>query len=179
MDPALGILLASAFALLFAHAAWHKWRELPRFAATLAAYRLLPKSLAAAGGYLVPLAESAVAVLLLVPGARPGAALTGAGLLLAYAFAIGVNLRRGRRDLDCGCTGPADRRPIAAWMVWRNGLLAMVLVAVAPAWGTRPVGGIDALTILAGLVALVLVYATVDRLVGQIMPRTAALRRGL
>ncbi len=179
MDPALGILLASAFALLFAHAAWHKWRELPRFAATLAAYRLLPRSLGAAGGYLVPLAESAVAMLLLVPAARPAAALLGVGLLLAYAFAIAVNLRRGRRDLDCGCTGPLDRRPIAAWMVWRNALLAIVLAAVAQPWSPRPIGGIDAVTILAGLVALVLVYATVDRLVGQIMPRTAALRRGL
>jgi hypothetical protein len=179
MDPALGILLASAFALLFAQAAWHKWRDRQRFAATLAAYRLLPSWLAAAGGYLVPLAESMVAVLLLVPPARPVATLCGAGLLLAYAMAIAVNLRRGRREIDCGCTGPADRRPIAAWMVWRNLMLAVVLGAIAPAWGARPIGGIDVLTILAGLVASVLVYGTVDRLVGQVMPRTAALRRGL
>jgi hypothetical protein len=179
MDPALGILVSCAFALLFAHAAWHKWREQQRFAATLAAYRLLPGWLTAAGGYLVPSVETAIAVLLLVPRARPLAALTGTVLLLTYGLAIGVNLRRGRRDLDCGCTGPADRRPIAAWMIWRNLVLAMVLGANVAAWGDRPIGRIDALTILAGLVAIVLVYATVDRLVGQVMPRTAALRRGL
>jgi hypothetical protein len=179
MDPALGILVACAFALLFAHAAWHKWRERERFAATLAAYGLLPGWLAAVGGYLVPLVETAVAALLLVPPARPAVALIGIMLLLTYALAIGVNLRRGRRDLDCGCTGPADRRPIAAWMVWRNLVLATLLAAIVPAWGVRPIGGIDALTILAGLVAIVPVYGTVDRLVGQVMPRTAALRRGL
>jgi len=179
MDPALGILVACAFALLFAHAAWHKWRERQRFAATLAAYGLLPGRLAAVGGYLVPLVETAVAALLLAPPMRSAAALAGIVLLLTYALAIGVNLRRGRRDLDCGCTGPADRRPIAAWMVWRNLVLAMLLAAIVPAWGDRPIGRIDALTILAGLVAIVPVYATVDRLVGQVMPRTAALRRGL
>jgi hypothetical protein len=178
MDPASGLLASSAFALLFAHAAWHKWRAPADFAATLAAYRLLPPPLAAAGGYLVPLAESAIAIALCAPGARRDAALAGATLLVVYACAVGINLRRGRRDLDCGCTGPADRRPIAAWMVWRNLLLAALLLATATPWNVRPLGPIDALTILAGLVAAVVVYAAVDRLLGQVMPRTAALRRG-
>ena len=31
----------------------------------------------------------------------------GALLLAVYALAMGVNLARGRRDLDCGCMGPA------------------------------------------------------------------------
>ena len=179
MDPALGMLLVSAFALLFAHAAWHKWRERMRFAATLSAYRLLPEPVAVASGYAIPFVETLIAALLFVPAARPPAALAGSALLVVYALAIGVNLSRGRRDLDCGCTGPGDRRPIAAWMVWRNTLLAVVLVLTVPTWGGRPLGAMDALTILGGLLAAVLVYATVDRLVGQVMPRTAALRRGL
>jgi hypothetical protein len=179
MDPALGILLDGAFTVLFAHAAWHKWQDRQRFAATLTAYRLLPPPLEMAGSVAVPVAETAVAVLLFVPWARAAAALIGSALLLLYATAMAVNLRRGRRDLDCGCAGPADRRPVAAWMVWRNGVLAASLAATVPEWGGRSLGPIDALTILAGIVAAVLVYATVDRLVGQVMPRTAALRRGL
>ena len=64
-------------------------------------------------------------------------------------------------------------------MVWRNGLLAMLLLAMVPGWGNRPLEAADGLTILAGFLAAVLVYATIDRLLGQVMPRAAALRRGL
>ncbi len=179
LDPAVGILVMWAFTVLFAHAAWHKWRELARFTATLAAYRMLPAQLVAVAGYGVALLETLLAALLCVPMARHGAAAAGSLLLVSYAIAIGVNLRRGRRDLDCGCTGPADRRSIAAWMVWRNGLLAMLLLAMVPGWGNRPLEAADGLTILAGFLAAVLVYATIDRLLGQVMPRAAALRRGL
>src|SRR5262249_14927936 len=69
-----------------------------------------------------------------------------AALLGLYAAAIAVNLARGRRHLDCGCTGPALRRPISGWLVLRN----LVLVAIAPAdlapLATPPLGGIDRLT---------------------------------
>jgi len=63
-----------------------------------------------------------------------GASAAGAALLLAYAAAIAINLQRGRRDLACGCGGPHERRPIAAWMVWGNLLLAGLLGAVLLPW---------------------------------------------
>ena len=44
--------------------------------------------------------------------ATPHAAAAAALLLALYAGAIGVNLARGRRDIDCGCGGPASRQPI-------------------------------------------------------------------
>jgi len=179
IDPVVGLLGSASFSVLFAHAAWHKWRDLPRFAATVAAYRALPEPLAAVAGYAIPAAEAGIAALLLTPPARTSAAVGGALLLLVYAGAIALNLSRGRRELDCGCAGPADRRPIAWWMVWRNAILAPLLLLTTLEWSRRPFAAADALTLVGGLAAAVLLYATVDRLVGQVMPRTAALRRGL
>jgi hypothetical protein len=100
-------------------------------------------------------------------------------LLIMYALAISLNLARRRIDLDCGCAGPADRRPIAAWMVWRNLLLALLLGSTLVPWSARPLTAVDAVTIVCGVLAATVVYAAVDRLLGQVMPRTAALRRGL
>jgi hypothetical protein len=178
MDPAPGLLISVAFALLFVQAAWHKLRGLAQFAATVRSYALLPASLSGLVGVAIPLAELLVAAALLVAGTRCVAAVAGAIMLLAYGVAIAVNLARERRDLDCGCTGPFDRRPIAAWMVWRNGILALMLLATTRPWVERPLMAVDGLTILAGLVAAALVYVTIDRLLGHVMPRTAALRRG-
>ena len=176
LDPGLGYVIVIALALLFAQAAWHKWRGLVQFGAVLLAYRLVPAPLAGPLRVAVPTCESAIALLLLPAATRPWAAAAGAMLLLAYAGAMAINLRRGRRDLDCGCTGPAERRPIAAWMVWRNALLAALLALGGLPWAARPLGATDAFTVGGGLLVFALLYAALDRLLGQIMPRSAALR---
>lgn len=176
VDPGVGYTAVLAFVLLFAHAALDKWRRLAEFGAVLANYRLFPAAAATALAALVPGLESLLALLLLPAVTRPWAAAGGATLLLAYAAAIGINLRRGRRDLDCGCAGPAERRPIAPWMVGRNILLAAALAVAGLPWSARPLAWIDFLTIGGGLAVLVLVYLSLDRLFGQVMPRTAALR---
>jgi len=46
IDPAIGAVLAGAFALLFVSAALHKLRSLQRFAEVFRAYRLLPEAVA-------------------------------------------------------------------------------------------------------------------------------------
>ena len=176
LDPAIGYVIAGAFTLLFVHAAIGKWRSIAEFRAVLENYRLFPPPLAAPLALIVPAMESAVAVALLGATTRAAAAVAGGTLLLGYAAAIGVNLRRGRLDLDCGCAGPADRRPIAGWLVWRNILLAAVLAGVIPPWSSRALGWLDLGTVAGGLVVLVLLYVASDRLLGQVMPRTATLR---
>ncbi len=176
LDPGIGYVMVSGFALLFAHAALAKWRGLAEFGAVLGNYRLFPAQLVSALAVLVPALESAVALLLLAAASRPWAAAAGATLLLGYGGAILVNLRRGRVGLDCGCSGPADRRPIAGWMVWRNLALAAALAAAGLPWSSRALGWTDAITVAGGLAVLVLLYVALDRLLGQVMPRTASLR---
>jgi hypothetical protein len=179
IDPAFGYLLSVGLALLFATAAFHKFRDLGRFSRVLAAYRVMPERLAQRLAWSFPCAELAVALALPWPRARHWAALAGAGLLLAYAAGMSLNLARHRRELDCGCTAAGRSRPIAAWMVWRNLILALAAVTGACAWSARPLTGVDWLSVAAGSAAAVALYAAVDRLLGELAPRTALLRGGV
>ena len=177
IDPAVAALLAGAFALLFASAARHKLLVPARFAAAFHAYQVVPPALGRLA-LLVPVLELAIAAALLAGDSRHGAAAAGAALLLTYAVAIAINLGRGRRDLDCGCGGPRERRPIGAWMVWRNfalgGLLGLLLLPQT----ARALDATDALTIGAGTVVAALLYMSVDVLFGRAAPQAARLRDG-
>ena len=177
IDPAVGALLAGAFALLFASAAFHKMLDLGRFTAAFRAYELVPPALSGVA-LLVPLIELVIAAALLAKRSRSPAALAGAALLLTYAVAIGVNLGRGRRDLDCGCGGPRERRPIGPWMVWRNVALAALLAALLLPWAPRPLGAADALTIGAGTAVAALLYMCVEVLLGRAAPQLRRARGG-
>ena len=175
IDPAVGALLAGAYALLFASAALYKLLDLERFAGVVRAYAVVPPALARMS-YLLPLLELTVAAGLLAAGSRRGAAAAGAGLLASYAAALAINLARGRRDLTCGCGGPNDRRPIATWMVWRNLALGAGLAAMLMRAGPRPMQVADALTIGGGTAVLALIYMSVDALLARVVPRAAQWR---
>ncbi len=177
IDPAVGALLASAFVLLFASAALHKLADPERFAAAFRAYELIPPPLLSLSR-AVPVLELAVAAALLPRASRSGAAAAGMALLLAYAVAIAVNLARGRRDLDCGCGGALERRTIGPWMVWRNVLLAALLALLLLPWSSRPLTGVDALTIAAGTAVAALLYMSLDALLARSGLQVAALRQG-
>jgi len=175
IDPAIGALLAGAFALLFIGAALQKLRSPERFAELFRAYRVVPDGVARLS-WLVPVLELTTGAGLLAGGSRAGACAVGAALLLSYAAAMAINLQRGRRDLACGCGAPGERRAIAEWMVWRNLLLAAGLAAMLLPWRTRAMTGADALTIGAGTAVAALLYMSVDRLLGRVAPGNALLR---
>lgn len=177
LDPDFGLLLAVLLAALFAIASWHKFTQPAQFEGVLGAYRILPAGLVPVVSRLVPLVELLVAAGLLIPASRAVASVLMAAVLLAYATGIAVNLRRGRVDLDCGCAGPNDRRPIAPWMLARNGLLALAALAAGLPWTARPLALVDALTVAGGAATVVFLYLSAERLLGQIIPRGNALRR--
>ncbi|HEY6924704.1 MAG TPA: MauE/DoxX family redox-associated membrane protein [Steroidobacteraceae bacterium] len=166
LDPAIGLLLSAASALLFASASAHKLRDLKRFDEIFRAYGLLTVVARVGLSWSVPVIELAVAGGMLFDASRPYAATGGIMLLLAYAAAITVNLKRGRRDLACGCGGPDERRPIAPWMVWRNILVASCLAATFTPWTTRLLTPTDAVTVVFGLLTLALIYLCADQLMG-------------
>ena len=162
IDPAVAGLLIASATLLFLSAAIHKLRDLWRFREVFAAYRLLPAARHLAP--IVPVLELAVAAGLLFENLRTLALGTGVALLLAYAVAIAINLARGRRDLDCGCAGPNDRRPISTWMVWRNVGTAILLAAALLPWSDRALVPTDGVTVGFGTACCALVYLCLDRL---------------
>ena len=156
MDPVVTLLARLGLALLFAVAALHKLRDRQRFEGIVADYRLLPDALVPVTAVGLPAAEIALAVGLLASVTAPGAALAATGVLAVYSVAIGVNLARGRRDIDCGCGGPGQA--LHPWLLGRNAVLAGVcLVAALPVAG-RPLTGVDLVTLALGLVALALLW---------------------
>jgi hypothetical protein len=177
LDPAIGILVVASVALLFASAGAHKFRDLRRFDEIFTAYGLVPAITPARISWAVPVLEIAVAAGLVIGVSRPYAAVLGIVLLLGYAAAIAVNLRRGHRDLACGCGGPDERRPIAPWMVWRNVLIALAVATVFTPWASRPLSITDGVTIAFGLLTIALVYLCIDQLLGNAQ-RSAHLLRG-
>ncbi len=176
IDPAMLLVLRGALCALFVTTATHKLRDVGAFHAAVQGYRLLPQdwTLPAAAGLIA--VEAGLAVALWLPGVAPVAALAAAALLLLYAAAIQVNLRRGRHHLDCGCSGAAQRQPIRAALVVRNAGLALAAVAAALPAGDRGLAWLDAVTIAGAVAVLALLYVAADGLLAG-APRLAHLRR--
>jgi hypothetical protein len=177
MDPVIDLTLRAALSLLLLAAASHKARDLARFRATLADYRLLPGGLVSPGAAVVVGVEAAVAAALLAPALRAPGLLAAAALLVVYGAAIGINLARGRRHIDCGCAGPAVRRPISGWLVARNAALAALALAGLVPVRPRALVWMDALTVVGGTALLAAVYASLDRMIAD-APALARLRSG-
>lgn len=178
IDPVMGYWIVIGIAFLFVSAGIQKLRDLNHFSGIVVAYRLLPQTLARQVAWLIPCLELAVAMLLLGwSGQQPAAALPAATLLILYASGLAINLARGRRDLDCGCVSARGRRPIAAWMVWRNLLLALALGISALPWSPRALSGADLMILACAVTVTATLYAAVDRLLGDIVPTTRASRR--
>jgi hypothetical protein len=176
LDPAFGYLIVAGVALLFASAGIHKVRGVARFTEIFVAYRVLPNVLGRRISRLIPCFEVAIAIALLWEPSRRMAVIAAIAALIAYALGMGLNLLRGRRDLDCGCGTARDRRPIAGWMVWRNLFLAAALGSAALPWSPRALNSTDLLTVMGGLIVAVALYAAVDRLLGDVAPKAMMLR---
>jgi hypothetical protein len=175
VDPVVVAVLRGALALLFVVAAAHKLRDRGSFRTTLDAYAVLPVPLVGAIAALVPLLELAVAVLLVASRTLRWGVAGAVALLGLYALAMAVNLRRGRRDLDCGCMGPATRSKIGPELVVRNVVLIAVALACLSPVTPRPLGWLDRATVPLALATVAALYAASERLLA-LAPSARALR---
>ncbi|MFI5364555.1 MAG: MauE/DoxX family redox-associated membrane protein [Candidatus Binatia bacterium] len=167
MDPAVRLMLRAALSVLFGWAAGHKLRDVTAFGEALADYDLLTERWCKLVARLFIAAELCVAGALWIAQCAAVAALGAAGLLAVYGGAIAVNLVRGRRDIDCGCTGAAGRQPLRAVLVVRNALLITAALASALPATARVLTWIDGVTVGFGVVMLVLLYAAADALLAR------------
>ena len=163
-DPAVNLVAALVLSYVFVMAGLHKCRAPAEFAATLANYRILPESLARQGVYLVPVAEIMTGAALLFPATARLAAFLAGGLLCIYVAAIGINLLRGRRNIDCGCGGPAQKQTISEWMIVRNGLLLGLAFIAGSQIEARALLWLDWLTIILATVMGCLFYNIINQL---------------
>lgn len=152
LDPASGIALRSAGCLMFAAAALPKLGRRAPFQAAVRGYGLLPDAIVPAIAVLLPLLELGVAGTMPARGLDPWPELAGAALLLLFAAAMTMALRRGRGGIACGCTFGGAAPGLRWSLVGRNLVLAALLPLCALA--AAPGGAALAATGLAGGLAL-------------------------
>jgi hypothetical protein len=119
-----------ALAALFLSSLFRKLLDITRFIHTVQQYRLVPSSLVPTAAYGIIFLELTLSLTLpFALGTILPLLATGA-LLLAFSFAIGINLRRGRR-FDCGCGTSKSYSPITWRHVCINALFAGSAIVLA------------------------------------------------
>lgn len=156
-DTGFVLSLRWILAAVFLTGLLHKLKSPGAFVTILNGYRLLPEALTAPAAYLV-LAAEVVAAAALIANARLGS-VVALCLLCLYTLAIAINLVRGRRDIDCGCAGPAVRQTLSGWLVVRNiGLIIFAVMTFLPEV-VRELVVLDWFTALAAAVTFSLLYS--------------------
>ncbi len=159
IDPAVSLGLALPVAALFSASAFHKARDLRRFAASIDAYQLLPGGAGSLAAPLIVAIEVGVAIGLLAPATRMAAGLAGALLFAGYGAAMAFNLALGRRDIDCGCRFGGGESRLSSGLVLRNAVLALGSLVVAAPAAARPLGAFDVASIALAALAAAALYA--------------------
>lgn len=167
ITPLIALLnLASRvlLALIFLHAAYGKLANRSVLPAVIRNYRLLPDALVRPAAAVLPVIELLLAAALLSGLAHIGAAIATAVLLLVFAAAMALNLKRGRSEIDCGCFQSTLRQSLSLALVGRNLVLAVIamLGAVSTSEGLEPSGVIEA--VVGGVIAFAL-YSALNLLV--------------
>ncbi|CAN5345163.1 hypothetical protein BH10PSE12_BH10PSE12_18430 [soil metagenome] len=150
-----GLAVSICIGLAFVVAAIDKLRHRLFLVGVIANYRLLPEAMVETTARLLPFIELATGVALIL-GEWRVAPVVAIALLLVFAAAMAINLKRGRRHIDCGCGQSVLRQQLSWALVVRN-LLLVVLLAPRPLTGGMPdLTGIG-IAVMSGL-SLFLVY---------------------
>jgi len=158
MDPLISLTIALLLAALFAASAAHQlhaWGEWPGIVRN---YRLMPEALVPAVAAAVPLLETLTAAALLWPRTRAVGAIGTAVLLTLFALALGINIRRGRTHIDCGCLGSRLRTGLSSWMVLRNLVLAALSLALLVPAVPRTLSVLEIAVALINVLTLAILY---------------------
>lgn len=143
----------------------------------------VPERLAGPTGVLVPLAELAVAILLVAPGTRVAGAAGALVLLGVLSAAITVSLARGQAP-DCNCFGQLHSAPTS----WRTLVRNLILAGLGVIAFSSPrldlstgqiIGVAAALGVLAVLAAGAVAFIALIRAHGRLLLRLDDVERAL
>lgn len=172
LDPVLVTASSTVLTALLSVAACHKVRDWQGFTRIVRAYEVLPGFLAPAATAVLAISELALASALVLPAWRPQAAIGVILLMALYASAIGLNLWRGRRGIDCGCSGPGARQPLRPVLLLRNLVIALLAVIAANSASERALDALDIFVVIAASAVALLIHLAVDGLLAN-QPRLA------
>ncbi|WP_421381869.1 MauE/DoxX family redox-associated membrane protein [Bacillus salacetis] len=115
-------------AYLFLSTAFHKLFHYRQHQQHAENYEVLPRIFIPAFVMLSTLAELTLSLSLLFSVFIREALAAALMLLLAYSYAVLINLIRGRKDLSCGCGGLAGNKVITYKTIWRNLIFILLIL---------------------------------------------------
>ena len=179
MDPLLLQIISLGFALLFLIASAHKFSNQRLFRENFEAYEILPRGFSNLATHIIPPLELLLGIGWLAIGIFAiklgSVTLISIGLLASYILAIGVNLKRGRNYIDCGCSfsnsnasnSENGAQQISQGLLFRNiFLIIMAIICLIPV-SDRSLQLIDIFGLVLSVAALVLLYATFNQLLAN------------
>ncbi|NGP58478.1 hypothetical protein FLT15_08750 [Paenibacillus thiaminolyticus] len=131
---ALVVMFQNVLAFLFLSTFLHKTLNYREHIRIMNAYHLVPARLIVPSFILFAAAELAIGLTLLLSGITLYHVVSIGSLLSIYTFAIGFNLMRGHRHIDCGCGGILENEQLSWGLVLRNLLLGF---SVAGIWKSQ------------------------------------------
>lgn len=167
LDPAVELLLKLGFLSLFFLSLTHKALNFTEFEATVANYQkglypnwtlTLPLSLVIIFMELLIV----MSALLISDGIVLGC--LAAGMLVLYALAMAINLLRGNRMLDCGCTWGTAKQPVGYELVIRNLVLALFALLLTLPVEMRPLHLLDYFSVFAALLLSAVLYTGINQM---------------
>ena len=164
IDPVISLIFSLVLSYIFVAAAVHKLQDFGEFRETITNYRVIPDRLVTPFAVILPLAELAAGIGLLVPFTASVAAVAVALLLLVYILAMSINLAQGRRSIDCGCGGSEQKQYISEWLVLRNALLVVFACCIVVDGPVRELAWFDWLVAFLGTTVICLIYNILNQL---------------
>ncbi|PCI80600.1 MAG: hypothetical protein COB20_02930 [SAR86 cluster bacterium] len=176
IDPLLLRIISLGFALLFLIAATHKFSHRDHFLASFEAYEIVPANLSGLVAKIIPPLELFLGAGWLALGLFSIefklVTLISIGLLASYALAIGVNLKRGRNYIDCGCSFSSSTasntesgsQQISSELLYRNVVLIVMAIVCTIPVSDRSLQLIDVFGLLFSVISLILLYGTFNQL---------------
>ncbi len=165
----IGLCVCLFLLWLFALAAYHKLANLTHYSELMLEYLPVIKqsSLLRSAVFCLALLELSVALLLLLPVTRTAALIMAVIVLSVYATVMAVQLILGRRQLNCGCAGPASSTQISTVLVVRNVVL-IVLAVIALVVGASIAVSIYSLLLTLCLTAfMIFLYLCAEQLISN------------
>ena len=118
-------------------------------------FKLLAKALG--------LVEVTVALALVIPSTRAIAAMLAIVILISYLLLMAFQIVQGKKNLDCGCMGPAGQTNISGSLLLRNGVFSVfALLCFSP--GNNFFTSAMVMTIIISLV-MILLNLTFEQLI--------------
>jgi hypothetical protein len=166
--------LAAFEAVLLLASGLHKVIRRDRTQAVVREFAGVPPHFAPLAVVVVALLELLASLLLWMPSYRVVGGTLAVLIWGGYLALILRAIAQGRRDVDCGCTFGAARRPLGVYQVVRNVVLTGVALLVAAGSAAGVTGPVLASQILAALVLLAL-YGALDQVMALTPPRSGEL----